>query len=212
MLNKISIFLVACACFAFAQDSYSSQTTNDSYAPPGAVAGGEPSLFISVHPFSLFILSALGVPSIYVTVEKTLGANASMIVRPGLIYLSISNDDESISILSTGITAGYRIYSRKRHRGFYVEPEISFAYANLNYDSPTNNATASVKSIGPMIMIGSKHMFGNLAFGIDAGIGYGFSSVSTSGSTSSNEIEDDLGSANSGGFLYDLNLMVGFGF
>lgn len=66
--------------------------------------------------------------------------------------------------------------------------------------------------IAPMIMIGSKFMANKLAVGVDVGIGYTFLKVSASGSTSSNEMENDLSSATLSGPAIDLNFMVGFGY
>lgn len=209
MLKKTSFFIVACICFAFAQDSYSPAV----YATPHAEDNtSEPSLYISVHPISLFILTAIGVPSIFVTIEKTIDLNTSFIARPSFVYLSLESGNETLSALSAGITTGYRIYARKRHRGFYFEPEISFYYASVDYDNPTNITTGSIMGIAPMIMIGSKFMANKLAVGFDVGVGYAFSKVSASGSTSSDKMEKDLSSATLSGPAIDLNFMVGFGY
>lgn len=209
MLKKTSFFIVACICFAFAQDSYSPAV----YATPHAEDNtSEPSLYISVHPISLFILTAIGVPSIFVTIEKTIDLNTSFIARPSFVYLSLESGNETLSALSAGITTGYRIYARKRHRGFYFEPEISFYYVSIDYDNPTNITTGSIMSIAPMIMIGSKFMANKLAVGFDVGVGYAFSKVSASGSTSSDKMEKDLSSATLSGPAIDLNFMVGFGY
>lgn len=214
MLKKTSFFIVACICFAFAQDSYSPAV----YATPHAEDNtSEPSVYISVHPISLLIFSALGVPSIFVTIEKTIDLNTSFIARPSFVYLSLESGNETLSALSAGITTGYRIYARKRHRGFYFEPEISFNYASVDYasvdyDGSSNSTSGSIMSIAPMIMIGSKFMANKLAVGFDVGVGYAFSKVSASGSTSSDKMEKDLSSAISSGPAIDLNFMVGFGY
>lgn len=209
MLKKTSFFIVACICFAFAQDSYSPAV----YATPHAEDNtSEPSVYISVHPISLLIFSALGVPSIFVTIEKTIDLNTSFIARPSFVYLSLESGNETLSALSAGITTGYRIYARKRHRGFYFEPEICFGYVSIDYDNPTNITTGSIMSIAPMIMIGSKFMANKLAVGFDVGVGYAFSKVSASGSTSSDKMEKDLSSATLSGPAIDLNFMVGFGY
>ena len=94
-------------------------------------SGSEPGLYIGIHPVSLLILTAIGIPTICLTIEKTISKKSSAIIRPLFMSTDLTSDDFKLSMLSLGLTGGYRHYFRKQHKGLFLEGELQFSYTDL---------------------------------------------------------------------------------
>lgn len=168
----------------------------------------EPSLYIGIHPVSLIVYTALRMPMIYVTVEKTVSEKSSAIIRPVFIIQDYSSDDIDISILGFGITGAYRHYFNKKHKGFFFEAELQFAYLDIEVSNNYDYAKASSVGFGPYICFGKKWV-GSSAISID--IGVGLNMISSSIDTSSEDLDDDIDDIIGSSLGYDFNLIWSLG-
>lgn len=172
--------------------------------------GSEPGLYIGIHPVSLLILTAIGMPTICLTIEKTISQKSSAIIRPLFLITDQSVEDISLSMLGLGVTGGYRYYFRKQHKGLYIEGELQFAYSSFEVSDSYDYAKATSIAFGPYFMIGKKWTFGSMALSLDAGVGLNF--ISISGSSSDNEdFDSDIQEAAGSLFGYDANLIWSLG-
>jgi len=173
-------------------------------------SGSEPGLYIGIHPVSLLILNAIGIPTICLTIEKTISKKSSAIIRPLFLITDQSVEDISLSMLGLGVTGGYRYYFRKQHKGLYIEGELQFAYSSFEVSDSYDYAKATSIAFGPYFMIGKKWTFGSMALSLDAGVGLNF--ISISGSSSDNEdFDSDIQEAAGSLFGYDANLIWSLG-
>ena len=171
-------------------------------------SGSEPGLYIGIHPVSLLILTAIGMPTICLTIEKTISQKSSAIIRPLFMSTDLTSDDFKLSMLSLGLTGGYRHYFRNQHKGLFIEGELQFAYTDLEASDSYNYANGSAIGFGPYLMLGKKWTFGSMALSIDAGIGLNFYSLSVD--SNDEELNDDLNESLSA-FGYDVNLIWSLG-
>lgn len=171
-------------------------------------SGSEPGLYIGIHPVSLLILTAIGMPTICLTIEKTISQKSSAIIRPLFMSTDLTSDDVKLSMLSLGLTGGYRHYFRNQHKGLFIEGELQFAYTDLEASDSYNYAKGSAIGFGPYLMLGRKWTFGSMALSIDAGIGLNFYSLSVD--SNDEELNDDLNESLSA-FGYDVNLIWSLG-
>jgi hypothetical protein len=171
-------------------------------------SGSEPGLYIGIHPVSLLILTAIGMPTICLTIEKTISQKSSAIIRPLFMSTDLTSDDFKLSMLSLGLTGGYRHYFRKQHKGLFIEGELQFSYLDLEASDSYNYAKGSAIGFGPYLMLGRKWTFGSMALSIDAGIGLNFYSLSVD--SNDEELNDDLNESLSA-FGYDVNLIWSLG-
>ena len=171
-------------------------------------SGSEPGLYIGIHPVSLLILTAIGMPTICLTIEKTISQKSSAIIRPLFMSTDLTSDDFKLSMLSLGLTGGYRHYFRNQHKGLFIEGELQFAYTDLEASDSYNYANGSAIGFGPYLMLGKKWTFGSMALSIDAGIGLNFYSLSVD--STDEELNDDLNESLSA-LGYDVNLIWSLG-
>jgi len=171
-------------------------------------SGSEPGLYIGIHPVSLLILTAIGMPTICLTIEKTISQKSSAIIRPLFMSTDLTSDDFKLSMLSLGLTGGYRHYFRKQHKGLFLEGEIQLLYYDMEASDSYNYAKGSAIGFGPYLMLGKKWTFGSMALSIDAGIGLNFYSLSVD--SNDEELNDDLNESLSA-FGYDVNLIWSLG-
>lgn len=183
-------------------DGYESASDNNNGS------GSEPGLYIGIHPVSLLILTAIGMPTICLTIEKTISQKSSAIIRPLFMSTDLTSDDFKLSMLSLGLTGGYRHYFRKQHKGLFIEGELQFSYTDLEANDSYNYAKGSAIGFGPYLMLGKKWTFGSMALSIDAGIGRNFYSLSVD--SNDEELNDDLNKSLSP-FGYDVNLIWSLG-
>src|SRR5574344_2559492 len=114
-------------------------------------SGSEPGLYIGIHPVSLLILTAIGMPTICLTIEKTISQKSSAIIRPLFMSTDLTSDDFKLSMLSLGLTGGYRHYFRNQHKGLFIEGELQFAYTDLEASDSYNYAKGSAIGFGPYL-------------------------------------------------------------
>lgn len=171
-------------------------------------SGSEPGLYIGIHPVSLLILNAIGIPTICLTIEKTISKKSSAIIRPIFLSQDISSGDFEMSTFVLGLTGGYRHYFRKQHKGLFLEGEIQLLYYDMEASDSYNYAKGSAIGFGPYLMLGKKWTFGSMALSIDAGIGLNFYSLSVD--STDEELNDDLNESLSP-FGYDVNLIWSLG-
>jgi hypothetical protein len=171
-------------------------------------SGSEPGLYIGIHPVSLLILNAIGIPTICLTIEKTISKKSSAIIRPIFLSQDISSGDFEMSTFVLGLTGGYRHYFRKQHKGLFLEGEIQLLYYDMEASDSYNYAKGSAIGFGPYLMLGRKWTFGSMALSIDAGIGLNFYSLSVD--SNDEELNDDLNESLSA-FGYDVNLIWSLG-
>ena len=171
-------------------------------------SGSEPGLYIGIHPVSLLILTAIGMPTICLTIEKTISQKSSAIIRPLFMSTDLTSDDFKLSMLSLGLTGGYRHYFRNQHKGLFIEGELQFAYTDLEANDSYNYANGSAIGFGPYLMLGKKWTFGSMALSIDAGIGLNFYSLSVD--SNDEELNDDLNESLSA-LGFDVNLIWSLG-
>lgn len=234
-----SMMLVACmAAFSFAQeDEYSdspasyestetvaqeesapaayesSESTEATVSATQAAEPAKPASFdwcVNIHPISTFILTALGAPSIYLTVERSLAEHLSLMVRPSFIYLGIEEEggDGEASLYQFGLAAGARYYINPNNVGLFGEGSLQYQHAGVSVSEDGESAEASANVFYMMVAVGWKFLLGRADFSVDFGLGYGFASASASSTTA----EKDLNSNVDSGFMLDLNISVGVAF
>ncbi len=120
----------------------------------------------------------------------------------------LTSDDFKLSMLSLGLTGGYRDYFRKQHKGLFLEGEIQLLYYDMEASDSYNYVNGSAIGFGPYLMLGRKWTFGSMALSIDAGIGLNFYSLSVD--SNDEELNDDLNKSLSP-FGYDVNLIWSLG-
>ncbi|WP_407444610.1 DUF3575 domain-containing protein [Fibrobacter sp.] len=231
MIKKLSVMLLATAMLAFAQDPYSSNpyapapTEESPYEDMSAYTSGapapetpvvninevpndEPVFFISIHPLSLSIMSILGLPTFFVTLEACLTESMSGVVRPMYLFstFDLSVDDDEFEISEYGLTLGLRYYWNPLHRGVYIEPELQYAHISMGFNSGRHkDDSVSGDGIGLGAVMGYKITSGHFSMFMDIGFVYTFVNVS-------GEFDDDVEEVASIGGAYDFNLGVGYAF
>lgn len=164
--------------------------------------------FVNVHPITTVFFTLAGIPTIFVTVEKTYNDRLSIIGRPFFMYASGTADGVDVSMGEFGLQGGARWYVGPGHRGFYVDGLANIMYASLSASDSDDYLDASAFGLGLMALAGWKYDGGSWDFGVDIGIGYTLSFASASSSSSKESIED----LSTAGFSFDMNIYVGLGF
>lgn len=217
MIRKLLLITAISLGMAFAQNPYESTEASQSTSAPAPVApADDPAWNISIHPVSLVVLTALGLKTLFVTVERSVTPHTSVIIRPEVMYVSsdyydIDEDDASFDMLALGIIGGFRYYVNPGHKGLYVEAELQFAHVGLDYDDDDVEASASANAFGPYVLVGWKFRTGRATFTIDLGVGYNIMSASAEGKNKDNA-EEDAENLVSNGFGTDINLTFGLAF
>jgi len=136
---------------------------------------------VYLHPISLYVTSASdSIPTmVYVTVERPLEMNSSLILVPSVWY----GDFKSTDTLSSGIIkhsdlqfnrygleAGYRYYPNGLRKGLYLQGTGSAYYCDLrnNFTSQTGSAYW-FDALG---YLGYVARLGNFSFATDFGLGW----------------------------------------
>lgn len=215
MFRKILAIVAISAIVAFAQDdTYVTEVPNGNQN--AAPATDDKTWAINIHPITLTIFTALNMPMIYLTVERTLGEKTSLVVRPVFAYISseavdTDSDDPSFTISAFGASAGVRYYTNPMHRGLYIDGLLSYAHASLEYDEKNTEVSAYSNGFGPYVYVGWKYVSGSVTFSFDGGFGFNIVSASAEGRASA---EDDLEKVSlaQSGFGYDIDIMFGFAF
>ena len=217
MIRKLLLITALSLGIAFAQDPYEKSSTTPTNNVPTPMSEDDPAWNVSIHPVSLVVLTALGLKSIYVTVERTVTPHSSVIARPSIIsfssdYYDLPSDDVSFDMQVIGLTAGYRYYVNPGHKGLYFDAQLQYAHMGLDYnDSDGGDVSASANAFGPYFLTGWKFRTGRATFTIDIGVGYNIMSASAEGK-SVEDAEEDMESFASNGFGYDMNLTFGLAF
>jgi hypothetical protein len=221
MFKKIITTSLMVASLVFAQQSaFVNETVDKNVVETNAVSNSTVSddnqFAVAIHPLSLVIMTAIGLPTLYITFEAGVMQHASLITRPLIMGGEFESGNEKISILGFGLTEGFRYYLGSRgHRGFYIEGQLQFEYLSLDYKDSgerdyygrVESASASAMLIAPNVVFGYKVMGERAMFGVDVGIGYNI--VSASGRDSAS---DDIEEVSSTGFGPAFNLYFGFAF
>lgn len=216
MFKRIIVTFLLVAVLANAQDDYSygdsdgsSATQSSQEAQPAASAPSDDySMSVSIHPISMAIFSLIGMPSIIATVENNLGTHLSLVSRPELMWLDVSDKDESISMFLVGLYEGVRYYFREGHRGWYVSPQIGYEHVSMEYTykyDHDDDKEASVNAFVFVVYGGYKYTSGRFVMAMDVGMGYTVMSGSASDAEDAEEIAGN-------GFGFDLNFSMGFAF
>ncbi len=168
----------------------------------------EPVFAISIHPVSMFILSLIDIPSIFLTIEGNLASHVSLITRPYFVWAEFSDSDEDLDIFLFGISEGLRFYFNEGHRGLYLSGHFNYDRVSLEYTYEGNsrdNIDAHANGFGFGIYIGHKFRSGHFTTSFD--VGYVYSHYSTSA-----KAEDDVDRVATVGSGYDINYTFGFTF
>ena len=168
----------------------------------------EPMFAVSIHPVSMFILSLIDVPSIFLTIEGNLASHVSLITRPYVVWTDLSDSDEELDIFWFGISEGLRFYFNEGHRGLYLAGHFNYDRVSLEYTyegSSRDHRDASANGLGFGVYVGHKFRSGHFTTSFD--IGYVYSHYSISGKT-----KDDVKRVATVGSGYDLNYTFGFAF
>ena len=220
MFRKLLAIVILSAFAAFAQDAEDSYitevpTSSQTTTSTAAVDNSDPAWTINIHPLSLVVFTALRMPMVYLTIERTITEKTSFVVRPEFLYASSDayniKSDTSFTLYAIGAGAGMRYYFNQLHRGMYIDGMLSFAHVGLDYDDKNASASATANGIAPYVFVGWKYLSGGVAFSFDVGCGFNIVSASAEGRASA---EDDLESVSlaQNGFGYDVNIMLGFAF
>ena len=215
MIRKLIAIAIFSTSMVFAQTDDAEYTRSS--APTVPPPPTEYAWNVSIHPISLIIMTALRIPTVYLTVERTIGERTSVIGRPYFLYASSSaydldSDDASFSIFCGGIQGGLRYYLNPMHRGLYFDVLLQYAHVGLDYDdNDGGSASASANGFGPYVYSGWKSVMGNTVFFFDVGIGYNIVSAEAKGRASAEEDLERVSGADSG-IGYDLDIAFGLAF
>lgn len=225
-MEKIIAIVFALAIASFAQDPYAPAATSDSQhddfsaytsgapAPEtplvniNEVPVDEPLFFLYVHPFSLSVMSILGLPTIFVTFEGCFMENLSVVVRPEYLFstFDIGVDEDEFEVSAYGLTLGLRHYFKPMHRGIYVEPEIQYAHVELDFtEGRHKDDGVTSDGFGLGAVFGWKMTSGHFSMFWDVGFIYTFA-------TADGKYDDDVAEVSAIGGSYEINLGIGYAF
>ena len=216
MFKRIIAASLLVAVLANAEDDYewegssaeNSAPQSSQTAPAASAPSDDYSMSVSIHPISMAIFSLIGMPSIIATVENNLGSHLSLVSRPELMWLDVSDDDESISMFLVGLYEGVRYYFREGHRGWYVSPQIGYEHVSMEYTykyDHDDDKEAAVNAFVFVVYGGYKYTSGRFVMATDVGMGY---TVMTGSASDAEDAEEIAGN----GFGFDLNFSMGFAF
>lgn len=234
MMKKIACLFVAAACLAGAQDYETVdaldaepvsteaapapvQTSTPAQTPAPSPEEKEHSFYIGVHPLSLIILTAVGAPMVYVTVEKPLFSTGSFMAKPGVLYMGesyfkdhvYSTNNFTATYFGLEVAAGYRQYFSQLHRGAYFEVDFAFAHAGLDAQDYYHNGSLSGNIFGLYSLIGWKSRPRPVIMSFDIGFSY----ARVINMTASGDIDEKrLKEASKEGFSITGNYAVSLGF
>ena len=216
MFKRIIATSLLVAVLANAEDDYewegssaeNSAPQSSQTAPAASAPSDDYSMSVSIHPISMAIFSLIGMPSIIATVENNLGTHLSLVSRPELMWLDVSDKDESISMFLFGLYEGVRYYFREGHRGWYVSPQIGYEHVSMEYTYKYDHADDKEASVNAFVFVvygGYKYTSGRFVMAMDVGMGY---TVMTGSASDAEDAEEIAGN----GFGFDLNFSMGFAF
>ena len=216
MFKRIIATSLLVAVLANAEDDYewegssaeNSAPQSSQTAPAASAPSDDYSMSVSIHPISMAIFSLIGMPSIIATVENNLGTHLSLVSRPELMWLDVSDKDESISMFLFGLYEGVRYYFREGHRGWYVSPQIGYEHVSMEYTYKYDHVDDKEASVNAFVFVvygGYKYTSGRFVMAMDVGMGY---TVMTGSASDAEDAEEIAGN----GFGFDLNFSMGFAF
>lgn len=215
MIRKLLLITAISLGMAFAQNPYeSTEASQSTSAPTPVVPADDPAWNISIHPVSLVVLTALGLKTVILDVERTVSPHLSALVRPGIIFVSSDYydvKDASWDLYEFMLGAGVRYYVNPGHKGLYFDAQLMYEHAGIDYDDSDVNASATANAFGPLFLTGWKFRTGRATFGIDLGVGYLIAAATAEG-TDKNSAEKDMDSVADSGFTFDMNITFGIAF
>ena len=173
--------------------------------PPNAIPADETSWSISVHPLSMLIYTALGAPTITLTVENNLSEHWSLNSRPLLLWASANRGD----LFAYGLYEGVRYYTNPGHRGWYISPQIGYEHVSIDYQSDVDyHRYTSYGEVSALIFVlYSGYKFQSGRFVMFSDVGFGYTKMSAK-----DVDDDDADVAVESGFGFDLNYGIGYAF
>ncbi len=132
-----------------------------------------------------------------VTYEKVLNPSSSFLVKGEYMFQLLGVD-----VNLGGIGAGYRYYITHLNKtvptGFYLMPEIAFAFGSIDDD---NGTTYSANTFGIGAEIGYQWIWSS-GFALDLAVGPMYTKINS----------DDLGATGDGGIIPTATLAIGYAF